>query len=113
MSIRLKAETVGICFAMLFVSQAFALDNVQRFPGYLKHTQPIDESFDFDGDRFVQQRTVIEIPANYGKLLSIVSGGLGVVFWFEDSQGRLRNVTMAASEPLIIERKGSARIATY
>ena len=85
----------------------------QILPGYTQYMNPLMEDLEFNGVHTLQQRTLIDIPENYGKLLAILPGELGAVFWFEDENGNMRNVTMSLSSPLIIRRKGTVQIMTH
>jgi len=56
---------------------------------------------------FIQRRTEIVVPVDYGRLIAITQGSAAAVFWYESHDGIVRNVAVAAGTPVIINRSGN------
>ena len=83
-----------------------------KLPGYWKEEVPQQETLDFNGILDVQSRTVIDIPSQYGKLVGIIPGELGVILWFQNDSGDIRNITLSPNDPIIIKRRGNVTVQT-
>jgi len=95
-AIALSALLTGLAFAYQF-----------NFGALLTDTS-IEEKIAFGSEgRFSLRRNSIQIPRDYGRLITIIPSGAGTVFWFESEDGTFRNVVVNAATPVVIERKGS------
>jgi hypothetical protein len=93
---------------------ALSIEGTVR-PGYFKLNVKQTEMLDFDGRTVGQYRTVLYIPPEYGKLITVTETP-GLVLWFQDDDGRIRNVTLDtgdvnAADSFIIERHGKVSAA--
>lgn len=55
---------------------------------------------------FNLNRTQLKIPKDYGRLVNITIQNKTTTFWFESSEGFIRNVEIQVSTPVIIKREG-------
>ncbi len=53
-----------------------------------------------------QTRAKFQVPKAYGKLVAVTQLNKQSVLWFEASDGSIRNVTLNANNPVIVERQG-------
>jgi hypothetical protein len=77
--------------------------------GYAVEDLPAVDHLTFGTDPTVSQnRMVIDIPQDYGKIIATFADYGGTVFWFESGDGQVRNllVTESLRGPLVIHRSG-------
>lgn len=53
-----------------------------------------------------QTRAKFQVPKAYGKLVTVTQLNKQSVLWFEAPDGSIRNVTLNANNPIIVERQG-------
>ena len=59
-----------------------------------------------DGGVYFQERSLVSIPKEYGKILSIYPSAEGDVLWFESEDGTVRDVVLPKRRMLLIQRTG-------
>ena len=53
-----------------------------------------------------QTRAKFQMPKAYGKLVTVTQLNKQSVLWFEAPDGSIRNITLNANNPIIVERQG-------
>ena len=102
-------EVAGLTAVLFFSLGPIRLgadDLVVQKSGYVREVGAMRETLEFNGQKMTQLRDVYNIPEGFGRLLTITPGGEGVVFWFQNEQGEIRNVSIPANTHLVVLRKG-------
>jgi len=87
-----------------------AADSVLQKTGYVRELAAMRETLEFSATKVTQFRDVYDIPEGFGKLIGITPGGDGVVMWFQNEAGEIRNVSLPVTTQLIVKRKGKITI---
>jgi len=76
-------------------------------------TEYVDEELNFGAfgstkaSQSLQTRQIVQVPKDYGQLVTILSSENGPILWYQAADGTIRNVLVRTwNEPILIRREG-------
>ena len=102
-SVEISAAVIASCALLSGLAYAYQFN-----AGALTTDTQAEDRLSFGGAaQFSLPRDQIQIPRGYGRLVAIMPAGKTAVLWFESETGVIRNVSVNAATPLLIDRKGA------
>ena len=97
------------CIALgLFSVRGWALGEIGSVQsGAFVSAAPIQEQLVFGDTKIGMNRQVIQIPAAYGNLVTIIPSEDATVLWFQADDGTIRNVRLESSQMILVQRRGT------
>ena len=79
--------------------------------GYALEDSAVEEHLTFgSAPTMLQVRKLIDIPQDYGRVITIYPDTNGVVVWLESGDGKIHNVFVKwGKEPIVIQRRGKVQ----